>query len=580
MKLLRRKTFLSMRDRLAKLYGKEQAEELATRLYHLIGRYGIDATESRTTRPQWTERDAVLITYADIVRKKGEPPLRTLKNFLQRRARHAINTVHFLPFYPSSSDGGFSVKDYRALDEEFGTWDDLEDLRQEAQVGLMFDLVLNHCSRESAWFKTFTQGIAPEKNYFLVDDPNKDWSKVVRPRVSPLFHETETADGVKSVWTTFSRDQVDLNWKEPDVLFEFVDILLGYISRGARIVRLDAVAFLWKVEGETCIHHEMTHEVVKLLRDLLIVVAPEVTLLTETNVSHVENISYFGSGDEAHMVYQFTLPPLLLHALLRGDSSKLQRWVTSLSSIPRGCTYLNFTASHDGIGLRGLEGWVEGEELDWLVEEVEAKGALLGKRNLPGGKTAVYELNVTYRNALSVENDQEMSARRFMCSQAVMLALQGVPAVYFHSLVGSENWTEGPQREGGENRDINRERLFISELEELLDDPESEQGWILNAFCSMLRSRRYCPAFNPKVRQRVIASEPDLFLLAREPEDGNPVLCCSNFSSEEKQVPEEVIATYFAGREKVRNLLAREDQIFLKSEIILRPYGTAWLTYK
>jgi len=416
--------------------------------------------------------------------------------------------MHFLPFYPSSSDGGFSVKDYRQIDEDFGDWNEVEDFKRKGDLELMFDLVLNHCSSQSDWFKAFTNGIAPEKNYFLVDDPKKDWSKVVRPRVSPLFHETETADGVKSVWTTFSKDQVDLDWKEPDVLFEFIDILLSYIARGARIVRLDAVAFLWKMEGETCIHHPMTHEIVKLLRDLLITVAPEVILLTETNVSHVENISYFGEGDEAHMVYQFTLPPLLLHALMRGDSSKIQEWVASLSDIPKGCTYLNFTASHDGIGLRGLEGWVEKEEVAWLVDEAEKRGALLGKRNLAEGGSAVYELNITYRSALSVPGDPEMGARRFICSQAIMLALQGIPAVYFHSLVGNENWEEGPKRKEGENRDINREKMQLSDLESRLDDPTDEQSWIKNVYCSMLRARRNCPAFSPNVSQRVIPSEP------------------------------------------------------------------------
>jgi len=568
---------MRMRGRLQKLYGAENIEQLGDRLYAILGRYGVES-QSRDVLPKWSQEDAVLITYADMLSRVGESPLNTMERFVRRRLRHAINTVHLLPFYPSSSDGGFSVVDYRQVDEECGTWDDVQALHEKGQVELMFDLVLNHCSRKSDWFRSFVNGIAPEKNYFQVEDPKADWSKVIRPRVTPLFHETETSEGPQSVWTTFSADQVDLNWQEPDVLFEFVDILLGYISRGARIVRLDAIAFLWKEVGTTCLHQENTHEVVKLMRDIVIAVAPHVILLTETNVDHLSNISYFGEGDEAHMVYQFTLPPLLLHGLLRGDSKLLQQWVSGLERLPEGCTFFNFTASHDGIGLRGLEGWVEGEELKWLVAQAEERGSRLGKRNLPGGGTAVYELNINYRSALSVPGDEELGARRFICSQAIMLALQGVPGVYFHSLVGSESWTDGPDREGGENRDINRERLTLKELEEQLDDPEHEAGWIHNVYCSMLRTRRYCEAFDPDVPQRVIPSEGGLFLLAREPENGHPVLCCSNFTDQNGEISSKTLQEFFGEGVKVKNILNGGELKSTENSLKLQPYGTAWLT--
>lgn len=128
----------------------------------------------------------------------------------------------------------------------------------------MFDLVLNHCSARSSWFKDFIAGIEPARHYFLNMDPKQDYSEVVRPRTSPLLTKTRTIDGEANVWTTFSADQVDLNWCNPEVLFEFIDILMFYISKGMRIVRMDAVAFVWKELGTNCIHLPETHEIVKL----------------------------------------------------------------------------------------------------------------------------------------------------------------------------------------------------------------------------------------------------------------------------------------------------------------------------
>ncbi|NIP93643.1 MAG: alpha-amylase, partial [Akkermansiaceae bacterium] len=305
LKLIRRSTFNRMKLRLGRLYGRDRAEELADRIYMLIGRYGVVPRNGGTPMNEnrrylrWSEKDAVLIAYGDMVRRPGESPLKTLKGFCDRRLRGAVNTVHVLPFFPSSSDAGFSIIDYRQVDKALGGWDDLE--RMARDYGLMVDLVLNHCSRRSSWFRDYVNGIAPHDGYFQEGDPEADHSEVVRPRLTPLLTEVETARGIRHVWNTFSEDQVDLNWRSPDVLFEFLDLLIGYVARGARIVRLDAVAFLWKEPGTRCVHLPQTHEVVKLMRDVLLSVAPNVILLTETNVPHEENISYFGTGDEAHM---------------------------------------------------------------------------------------------------------------------------------------------------------------------------------------------------------------------------------------------------------------------------------------
>lgn len=577
MKLVRRTTFSRMKLRLARLYGPEKAEELSDRLYMLIGRYGVqprDGYEMGADAINWTEQDVVLIAYGDMIRRQGEKPLCTLKHFCDRRLRDAVNGVHILPFSPSSSDGGFSVIDYREVDPALGHWADVQRIGRDYK--LMVDLVLNHCSRESAWFKSYVHGIAPYSGYFIEEEPGQDWlNNVTRPRPHALLSPTETPEGVKNIWTTFSADQVDVNWESPDVLFDFLDILLDYVARGARIVRLDAVAFLWKKKDTTCIHLPETHEVIKLFRDVLRTVAPHVILLTETNVPHSENISYFGEGDEAQMVYNFALPPLLLHALLKGDSRHLQDWASGLGDLPEGCNYFNFTASHDGVGVRPLSGLVPDGELDWMIERVQERGGLVSYRALPDGGKAPYEMNVTYRSALEVLDNPELGARRFICSQAVMLAMAGIPGIYFHSIVGEHNWTEGPEREGGERRDINRRRLSWLEIEKLLDDPDGEAGWISNVYASILRVRRSCSAFHPDAGQTIVPTEEGVFAILRESLDHErKVLCLFNFSPDQLVVDEAWVSAIL-GKDASRNLLRRRK--FLDAtDWELGGYECAW----
>jgi glycosidase len=580
MKLIRRSTFNRIRKRLEHLYGRERAEQLSDRLYMLIGRYGVSpqngTTESAARRIRWSHKDAVLITYGDMVKNGSEAPLAVLKQFCDRRLRGAISTVHILPFFPSSSDGGFSVIDYRKVDPQLGSWEDVERIGRD--YGLMLDLVLNHCSRKSQWFRDYVNGVAPGTEYFQEGDPEADLSAVVRPRPWPLLSPTETSRGERHVWTTFSEDQVDLNWQSPDVLFEFLDLLLNYVSRGARIVRLDAVAFLWKTPGTGCIHLPETHEVVKLMRDVLTTVAPHVILLTETNVPHFENVSYFGRGDEAHMVYQFALPPLILHGLLKGNSWPIQQWIRSLKEPPKGCTFLNFTASHDGIGVRPAEGCLPPGELEWLVNEVEQRGGLVSYRSLPDGSKKVYELNVTYRDALSVAGDEDLGLRRFLCSQALVLSLRGVPAVYFHSLVGEQNWDDGPRAEGGENRDINRRRWDFKNLEALLDDPDSDHAWVMNVYAAMLRARAECTAFHPDAPQEVLDTAGEVLALLRTSLDGRVrVLCCFNFTGEKVTIPRLVLDNSLGEASCYRNLLSGRKLEFNDTQTELGPYESAWI---
>lgn len=545
-----------LRGRLERLYGP-RADRCLSRLAMMLGRYGMGQEpaprDARLTRT-WNEKDAWLITYGDMIRAPGEKPLATLKRFLDRRLAGTFTTVHVLPFWLSSSDDGFSVMHYRTVDPALGDWPDLRALGEHFQ--LAFDLVLNHVSRKSGWFLDYQAGIAPGRHYFIEADPQADLSAVLRPRTTPLLHRVETRAGPRQVWTTFSEDQVDLDFSNPDVLFELLDILLFYISMGARAIRLDAVAYVWKKIGTTCIHLPETHELVKLFRDFLELTAPGVLLLTETNVPHQENIAYFGRGDEAHLVYQFSLPPLLLHALLRGNASALTRWAASLADPPPGCAFLNFTASHDGIGLRPLQGLLPEQEIVWLADEARVRGGRVSLQRDRDGSESPYELNLTWFSALS-DRAPERHLARFLCSQAILLSLKGIPAIYFHNLSATPNDLEGVSRTG-RARSINRRKWVEAELHAQLDDPATPASQVFQKLVDLLHQRASHPAFHPDGAQRVLDLGPNLFALERTAPDGT----------------ERMLA--------VHNVTDRTVQATLPpayaevSPLVLRPYAFEW----
>ena len=479
---------------LAQVYPAEQVGGLLHNIIALVNHYKSMMEQGETH--QLSEKDVVLITYGDQVQREGEFPLQTLKRFLDEHTDGLITSVHILPFYPYSSDDGFSVIDYYEVNPDWGTWETIAELAKAYR--LMFDGVINHISQESEWFKQFLAGDPRYANYFIEDDPAKDYSKVVRPRVLPLLHDYEDATGqTRHVWTTFSRDQVDLNYRNPQVLLQIIDLLLFYAINGAKLIRLDAIGFMWKENDSTCIHLPQTHNLIKVMRAVMAEAMPDLIFITETNVPHVENISYFGNGhDEAQMVYNFTLPPLLAYSLLNGTSEKFTAWAQSLEFPSNEVCFFNFTASHDGVGLRPVSGILNEAEIDILLSAAKANGGRVSYKTDADGGQSPYEINCNYLSLLcGAEKDTEQGVARMTLAQAVMLAFPGLPAIYFHSLVGSQNDLAGMER-SGQNRRINREKLDYQQLEEeLKTDPVRQAVW--SAVQHLLRVRQQSAAFHP-----------------------------------------------------------------------------------
>lgn len=553
------------------IYGHVPAD-LACGLERLLADGPVTAKDRQ---PLWDERDVVLITYADQIRQAGASPLAALRDFLvSHQIDQLVRCLHLLPFCPYSSDDGFAVIDYAAVDSDVGNWDDIGEL--DRRFDLMFDLVLNHTSQQHRWFRGFLEDNPAYADFYIAQDPGLDLSAVVRPRSLPLLSEFPSPAGTRHVWTTFSPDQVDLNYANPRVMLAMIETLVDYARRGARIIRLDAIAYLWKEVGTPCIHLPQTHASVRLFRDVLDRVAPGTLILTETNVPHAENVSYFGNGhDEAHMVYQFSLPPLLLDAIHSGDTSILRDWISGLHPPSPETTFFNFTASHDGIGVRPLEGLVPAERLRRLVEVVGEHGGRVSTRRQADGTDSPYELNISYLDAVADRNRVPVAehARRFLATQAIMLAMRGIPGIYFHSLVGTPNDLRGLEA-SGQNRRINRRKYDREELESAIAEPGSLQRTVMEGYLRMLAVRRLQPALHPSVPQQVLDLPGDGLLgLRRGPAGDHCLVTLANLTATERTVDPSV-----AGFGSPLDELAGE-QLSSAAPIGLAPYQVRWLTH-
>lgn len=501
------------RETLTQLYPQEDNQAITAKIEQLIQRW---KPRAHTAVPLDQSR-IWMIAYGDSICANGAKPLAILHQFAKLWLKGTISDIHLLPMFPWTSDDGFSVVDYRQIDPNLGQWSDIEALAGD--FNLMFDFVINHISQHSPWFQGYLRGEPRYQNYFINADPNDDYNQVTRPRTLPLLTPFKRVTGENAhIWTTFSADQIDLNFHEPEVLLESIDVLLEYASRGAQAIRLDAVGFLWKEKNSSCIHLPQTHLIIKLWRAILEETWPDCLLITETNVPHQENISYLGSGDEAHMVYQFPLPPLTLHAFLRGDASWLRQWAKSLEqeTFPDNTTFFNFLASHDGIGLRPVENILSTEEKTFLVSEVERKQGRISWRTNPDGSQSPYEMNINFLSALSEPGEgPDVQVARFSAAHAILFMLQGVPAIYYHSLLGSENDLNG-MKTSGINRRINREKLDFAATHQALITSESLQARIYTALSKLLRVRKQHPAFSPSASQQVLELPKALFGVKRQ----------------------------------------------------------------
>jgi sucrose phosphorylase len=583
-----------MLGRLRMLYGDDEAERWMPELERIMRVYCahktpemIELEKDFDPTERFTEKDTILITYGDLLRGEGHSGLRALSNFLNERTglKDAVSILHILPFFPYSSDRGFSVTNFRAVDPNLGTWQDIEELG--TQFRLMFDGVLNHFSSRSPAFQEFLNGNPEYKDvvisYQSPDELTPEQRKlIVRPRTSDILSKYQSIEGPVWVWTTFSADQVDLNYKAPRVLMFIIETVLFYVRWGADLLRLDAVTYLWSEPGTTSVHLGQTHEIIKLFRDILDVVAPWVALVTETNVPHKENVSYFGNGsDEAQMVYNFALPPLVLHTFYREDTTALSKWAQDLVYPSETTTFLNMLDTHDGVGLMGVRNILSKEDIDVIVQKAREHGAFVSNRSVGGGQEEPYEVNVTWFSALNHDNSEEdiaFQVKRFVASRSIALALRGVPGIYLHGLVGTKNDIDAVLRTKVK-RDINRRTLDEEELLAKLKNPDSKLSHIAYQLGRLVELRVRHRAFHPNGDQKVLMFSRDVFAALRaSPERDEHILTLTNVANKVSRVEASlselgIEEAHWYDLYGKRGWMAEDRRL----EVNLQPYDVVWL---
>lgn len=526
----------------------------------------------------WSEADIVLITYGDSIIKTAQPPLHTLKVFLDNHLKNTINSVHILPFFPYSSDDGFSVIDYSSVNEALGSWQDITEIGKAYQ--LMSDLVINHCSSRSAWFDNFIKGEGTGHDFFFTAQLDDNLSAVVRPRTSPLLKEVITGKGQKFVWCTFSHDQVDFDFRNPEVLKAFAAIIRQYLDRGVKIFRFDAIAFIWKIVGRDSINLPQTHEIVRLLRTLIESADPQAIIITETNIPNTQNLTYFGNANEAHGIYNFSLPPLLINTLLTGNCLYLKRWLMSMPPSQDGTLYFNFIASHDGIGLRPAEGLLSDTELDSLIHTIERFGGKISWRTSNTGEQKAYEMNIALYDALqgTVAGKDQWNFERFICAHAVMFALEGIPGIYIHSMLGTQNDYKKLANTHN-NRSINRHCWHEEALEAALADSSLHHAKVLSNLKTLLNIRIKQPAFHPNATQFTLHLGLQLFGFWRQSQNRKQsIFCVSNVSDQAIALPLSELNLIVT--QVWVELITGANITELNQEIILSPYQTVWIANK
>ena len=532
----------------------------------------------KASKKHVSQETFLLIAYADSIKNSKEIPLKIFQKFFKQNLKNFFEILHILPFYPASSDGGFSVTNHKSVNKDFGSWKDIKTFSKE--VSIMADLILNHASIKSNWFSYFSKNVKKYKSFFFTIDDDFDLSNVIRPRDHNLLQNYSFKDKNKNLWCTFSHDQIDLNFRNPEVLIKFIEIIILLLKNGVTVFRIDAVAFIWKKNGTSCVNLPETHEIVKLLRSIVSYLNPTALIVTETNLPRKENLSYFGNNDEANWIYNFPLPPLILYTFLLEDSSKITKWSKSMPPAQKNNAYLNFIASHDGIGMRPAEGILGTRVLNKLFKRIEINGGMFSFRKV-GSKNKVYEVNTTLFNALKKTDFDEKglySIDRYLAAHTMLFALEGVPGVYFNSLFGTSNDID-LVRKTGVKRDINRFKWNLGKLTEKLNDEKSIEKIVYKKLLDMISLRKKQSAFHPNATQYTLSLGPKLFGVWRQSIDKSQnIFAITNISSIERKLGLSKIN--LIENEIWKDLLQPDLKIDKLKVLKLSPFQTVWISNK
>ena len=561
-------------NKLVFLYGRDRAQNTFKKINELIDRYQKNSAGKIPKADYLNEKDVILITYGDNIQTANKTSLQSLFKFADKYLEQAINIIHILPFYPYSSDDGFSVIDYKKVNPVLGDWKDIEDIGQK--FNLMFDLVANHISSESIWFKEYLQGNPKYDDYFISIDKDTDLSSVTRARTHPLLTKFKRKGEEIYLWTTYSPDQIDINFANENVLLKIIDVILFYAGKGARVIRLDAIGHVWKKLGTSCINLKETHIIIQLIRAILDEIFPDTLLLTQTNVPHRENISYFGNGyNEVQLVYQFALPLLILHTFYTGDASRLLEWASGVKNVSDKTAFFNVLATHDGLGVVPVKAILTDREITDIADNIKERGGFISYKTVKDGSKEPYEMNTTYYSAVAdSKNSEELNIKKFIASQAIILSLLGIPGIYIHSLFGTENYLEGAERTG-QKRTINRKKFQYNKLKEDLVNSDSREHKIFTEFIKLIYKRKSEEAFHPNGKQEVLFLKKGIFSLLRTSPDGKEKIIALHNVTDSIQKFRFTKNQYDLSKKEYFDIIS-EKKINIE-KISLKPYQIMWL---
>jgi amylosucrase len=555
---------------------------------------------ARDLEPDWFQRPGMAGYVFYIDRFNG-----TLQGVLDRLdylEDLGITYVHLMPCLkprPGDSDGGYSVMDYRQINPAFGTMADFEAVSAALRargMSLCVDLVLNHTAKEHAWAKKAAKGDPVYQDYYLMFD-TPDMPKLYEQTLVEVFPDnapgnfTHYPEIGKWVWTTFNEHQWDLNWANPAVFLEIVEVMLFLANKGVDVLRLDAVAFMWKRLGTRCQSEPEVHMLLQALRACSRIASAAVIHLEEAIVSPSEMLPYLGrgkhDGKEGNLAYHNSLMVQFWSALATRDTRLMTHVLaTHFPDRLTNATYATYIRCHDDIGWAvtdedaaavGLSGHAHRNFLSDFYEGTFpgtfARGALFQVNELTGDK----RISGSFASLAGIAADPELAVQRILMGHALIAAWGGIPLIYMGdelALPNDEGYLANPDH-AHDSRWIHRPRMDWA-LAEARQSGETPAARVFRGTKAILARRAATPALHAAVPVRVVSAGNDAVLAFQRLAPTGTLLGLFNFTEHWQHLPEAVVRTL--GTQAMHDALSDQRVETHGGQVALPPYARVWLT--
>ncbi|WP_241191280.1 alpha-amylase family glycosyl hydrolase [Deinococcus psychrotolerans] len=594
---------------LRRVYG-DQVDAIWPRLEALLKRsFGERPTElrrldeARLLRPDWLQAPEMIgyVAYTD----RFAGTLKGVSEHLSYLEELGIKYLHLMPLLKpraGENDGGYAVQDYKAVREDLGSMADLRSLAGELRargISLELDLVINHVAEEHDWAVKAKAGYGNYRDYFLMF-PNREQPDLYErtlPEVFPDFapgNFTWNAAARSWVWTTFNSYQWDLNWANPNIFLEFVDIILHLANQGVEIFRLDAIAFIWKRMWTDSQNQPEVHDLTRALRAAARIVAPAVAFKAEAIVAPGDLIAYLGQRDHhgkvSDMAYHNSLMVQLWSSLASRSTRLFEQALLAFPPKPTNTTWGMYVRCHDDIGwaisdhdagMAGTVGWGHRAFLSDFYSGAApgsfARGQVFqanprtGDRRISGSAASLAGLEAAETGA-----EVESALRRLRLLHAVTIGYGGVPLLYMGdelALTNDYSYASAPEH-ALDNRWMHRPQMDWDKAEERRD-PQTSAGKMYAALRSLIQARQHLPHLHASIESRVMRSPNEHTLLLRRTHPQGNMLAVYNFTNEFQALPawvlREVVGAY------PRDAISGHEWNLTNEEVALEPYGAYWL---